>query len=152
MGNKTAGRKRHLIVDTLGLLLVVMVTSASVQDRPGGKQILEMLAARFPSIALVWAGGGYANSIDDGLVSWAKDTLGLVLEIVRRCDCAKGFHVLPRRWVAERTFGWLVRHRRLGRDFERLTSNSENMIKIAMIRLMATRLAGQQVRCSNRIT
>ena len=152
MGKKTAGRKRHLIVDTLGLLLVVMVTSASVQDRPGGKQILQRLAACFPSIALVWADGGYANSIDNGLVGWAKDTLGLILQIVRRCDDVTGFRVLPRRWVAERTFGWLVRNRRLGRDFERLTNNSEIMIKIAMIRLMATRLAGQQVRWSNRIT
>lgn len=152
MGKKTAGRKRHLIVDTIGLLLVVMVTSASVQDRPGGKRILEKLAARFPSIALVWADGGYANSIDNGLVGWAKDKLGLALQIVRRCDDVKGFRVLPRRWVAERTFGWLVRNRRLGRDFERLTDNSETMIKIAMIRLMATRLAGEHVRWSNRTT
>jgi transposase len=152
MGKKTTGRKRHVVVDTLGLILVVMVTSASVQDRPGGRAILQRLAAAFPSIALVWADGGYANKIDNTLVSWAKAVLGLVLEIVRRSDDVKGFQVLPRRWVVERTFGWLVRNRRLARDYERLTDNSETMIKIAMIRLMATRLAGETIRWSNRAT
>lgn len=149
MGKKTTGRKRHLIVDTLGLLLVVVVTAACVQDRPGGRKILPMLAARFPSIALVWADGGYANTIDNTMIGWAKDKLGLLLQIVKRSDDVKGFRVLPRRWVVERTFGWLVRNRRLARDYERLTAHSEAMIKIAMIRLMATRLAGQNVRWSN---
>jgi transposase len=144
MGKKITGRKRHLITDTLGLVLVVAVTAASVQDRPGGKAVLARLAARFPSMALVWADGGYANSIDDGLVGWANDKLGLLLQIVRRADDVKGFRVLPRRWVVERTFGWLVRNRRLARDYERLTDCSEAMIKIAMIRLMAARLAGHQ--------
>lgn len=151
MGKKTTGRKRHLVVDTLGLVLTVMVTSASVQDRPGGRSILQHLAARFPSIALVWADGGYANKIDTSLVSWAKHKLGVLLEIVKRSDDAKGFQVLPRRWVVERTFGWLTRNRRLARDYERLTANSEAMIKIAMIRLMAIRLAGQTVHWSNAI-
>jgi transposase len=149
MGKKTTGRKRHLVVDTLGLLLVVMVTSATVQDRPGGRAILARLAARFPTVALVWADGGYANKIDSGLLAWAKEQLGLLVEIVKRSDDVKGFQVLPRRWVVERTFGWLVRNRRLARDYERLTDTSEAMIKIAMIRLMATRLAGQSVTWSN---
>jgi transposase len=149
MGKKTTGRKRHLVVDTLGLLLVVIVTAACVQDRPGGRTILQMLMARFPSIALVWADGGYANSIDNSMIGWAKEKLGLLLQIVKRSDNVKGFQVLPRRWVVERTFGWLVRNRRLARDYERLTANSEAMIKIAMIRLMATRLAGQAIRWSN---
>jgi len=148
-GKKTTGRKRHLIVDTLGLLLVVMVTAASVQDRPGGRTILQRLAARFPTIGLVWADGGYANSIDNTLIGWAKATLGLLLQIVKRSDDVKGFQVLPRRWVVERTFGWLIRNRRLARDYERLTTNSEAMIKIAMIRLMTLRLAGQTTRWSN---
>ncbi|WP_256413584.1 IS5 family transposase [Saccharopolyspora sp. ASAGF58] len=96
MGKKTTGRKRHLVVDTLGLLLVIMVTSASVQDRAerGGREILRRLAARFPSIALVWADGGYANSVVNGLLAWAKEKLGLVLEIVKRSDDVKGFQVL----------------------------------------------------------
>lgn len=149
MGKKTTGRKRHLVVDTLGLMLVVMVTSAAVQDRQGGRAILELLAARFPSVALVWADGGYANTIDSGILAWAQEKLGLLLEIVKRRDDVKGFQVLPRRWVVERTFGWLVRNRRLARDYERLTDTSEAMIKVAMIRLMAIRLAGQSVTWAN---
>lgn len=149
-GKRTRGRKRHIVTDTLGLLLAVMVTSASVQDRHGGKAILERLAARFPGAALIWADAGYANKIDSGLVTWARTAVGIVLEIVKRSDDVTGFQVLPRRWVVERTFGWLIRNRRLSRDYERLTGNSEAMIKIAMIRLMATRLAGEQVRWSNR--
>jgi transposase len=144
MGKKITGRKRHLVVDTLGLVLVAAVTAASVQDRPGGKAVLARLAAAFPSVALVWADGGYANSIDAGLVHWAGQELGLLLEIVRRSDDVKGFKVLPRRWVVERTFGWLVRNRRLARDYERLAACSEAMIKVAMIRLMAARLAGHK--------
>lgn len=148
-GKRTTGRKRHIIVDTLGLLLVVMVTSASVQDRAGGRAILERLAVRFPSVALVWADGGYANKVDSAIIGWAKEKLHLLIEIVKRSGDAKGFQVLHRRWVVERTFGWLVRNRRLARDYERLTSTSETMVKIAMIRLMATRLAGQNAIWSN---
>ncbi len=148
-GKRTTGRKRHLIVDTLGLLLTVMVTSASVQDRAGGRAVLARMAASFPTVALVWADGGYANSIDSTLLSWATNTLGLLVEIVKRTDDVKGFKVLPRRWVVERSFGWLIRNRRLARDYERITTNSEAMIKIAMIRLMAVRLAGQAVIWSN---
>ena len=144
-GKKTTGRKRHLVVDALGLVLVATVTAASVQDRPGGRVVLARLASRFPSVALVWADGGYANSIDSSLLAWALDKLHLVVEIVRRSDDVKGFKVLPRRWVVERTFGWLVRNRRLARDYERLTASSEAMIKIAMIRLMAARLAGHKL-------
>jgi transposase len=144
MGKKITGRKRHLITGTLGLVLVAAVTAASVQDRPGGRAVLAQLAAAFPSVGLVWADGGYANSIDAGLVGWARQDLGLTLEIVRRSDDVKGFTVLPRRWVVERTFGWLVRNRRLAREYERLTACSEAMIKIAMIRLMAARLAGHK--------
>lgn len=145
MGKKITGRKRHLVTDTLGLVLVTAVTAASVQDRPGGKAVLGQLADRFPSVALAWADGGYANEIDDGLVHWAAHDLGLVLQIVRRNSGIKGFQVLPRRWVIERTFGWLVRNRRLARDYERLTTCSETMIKIAMIWLMAARLAGHTI-------
>lgn len=148
-GKRTTGRKRHLVVDVMGLLLVVMVTSASVQDRAGGRAILARLAERFPTVALVWADGGYANKVDDGLLGWARATLGLLVAIVKRSDTAKGFQVLARRWVVERTFGWLIRNRRLARDYERLTSTSETMIKVAMIRLMATRLAGQNVTWAN---
>jgi transposase len=148
-GKRTTGRKRHVIVDTMGLLLVVAVTSASVQDRAGGRTVLARLAKGFRTISLVWADGGYANSVDSTLLSWARDALNIVVEIVKRTDDVKGFKVLPRRWVVERTFGWLVRNRRLARDYERLTATSEAMIKAAMIRLMLVRLAGQSPRWSH---
>ncbi|MGX1895606.1 transposase [Streptomyces anulatus] len=148
-GKRTTGRKRHVIVDTMGLLLVVAVTSASVQDRVGGRAVLAQLAAGFRTISLVWADGGCANSADSTLLSWAREALGIVVEIVKRTDDVKGFKVLPRRWVVERTFGWLVRNRRPARDYERLTATSEAMIKVAMIRLMLVRLAGQPTHWSH---
>ncbi|MFF4667871.1 IS5 family transposase [Streptomyces sp. NPDC001282] len=135
-GKRTTGRKRHVIVDTMGLLLVVAVTSASVQDRAGGRIVLARLAKGFRTVSLVWADGGYASSVDSKLLSWARDALNIVVEVVKRTDDVKGFKVLPRRWVVERSFGWLVRNRRLARDYERLTATSEAMIKVAVIRLM----------------
>jgi transposase len=151
MGKRTRGRKRRLVVDTMVLVLVlvlmVMVTSASVQDRAGGKATLERLAAGFTTIGLVWADGGYANK---ALLAWTEQTLGIVLEIIKRADDVHGFQVLPRRWVVERTFGWLIRNRRLARDYERRPDNSETMIHIAMIHLMAKRLTGERTIWSNR--
>jgi transposase len=153
-GKRTTGRKRHVIVDTMGLLLVVAVTSASVRDRAGGRFVPRRLAEGFRAVGLVWADGGYANSIDSTLISWARNALGIVLEIVKRGDDVKGFQLLPRRWVAERTFGWLVRNRCLARDYELLTATSEAMIKVAMICPMLTRLtrqapAGAIAQCDN---
>ena len=121
-----------------------------MQDRAGGRTVLARLAAGFRTVSLVWADGGYANSVDSSLLSWARDALGIVVEIVKRTDDVKGFRVLPRRWMAERTFGWLIRNRRLARDYERLTATSEAMIKVAMIRLMLVRLARQSPRWSHR--
>lgn len=148
-GKKTTGRKRHIVVDTMGLLLVVMVTSASTQDPAGGRLILSRLAAAFATIKCVWADGGYANSVNNTLLSWAKTHLNIVVEIVKRTDDKKGFKVLPRRWVVERTFAWLVTNRRLARDYERLTATAESMILVSMIRLMTIRLAKQQSSWNN---
>jgi transposase len=136
-GKKINGVKRHVAVDTLGLLLVVMVTAASVQDRDGAFRLLSILRERFSTIRLVWADGGYAGR----LVTWASKTLRLPVAIVKRSDDMKGFHVLPRRWVVERTLGWLTRNRRLVRDYERRTDTQETMTTIAMIALMSRRLA-----------
>ena len=124
-------------------MLVVQVTSASVQDRHGGRRLLEAVRSRFPSLGLVWADAGYANRVDATLLRWARERLGSVVEVVRRGDDVKGFQVLPRRWVIERTFAWLTRNRRLARDYERKPEYAEAMIKVAMIRLMAARLAGE---------
>lgn len=145
-GKKTRGRKRHLLVDTLGLLLICVVHSASVQDRAGAQLVLGSLSDEHPNIRLVWADGGYANSVDASLIDWAEQELEVQLQIVKRSDDLKGFQVLPRRWVVERTLGWLTRCRRLCRDYERTIAHAEDFIKIAMIRLMAARLAGQQTR------
>lgn len=135
MGKKVTGRKRHLVVDTTGLLLAVVVHSASVQDRDGAKLVLARLAGRFPRLRLIWADAAY-----EATVGWAKSFGGWVLELVRKAADQVGFVVLPRRWVVERTFGWLVRSRRLARDYERLTASSEAMIEVAMIHLMLKRL------------
>jgi transposase len=134
-GKRVTGRKRHIVVDTMGLLLAVVVHSASVQDRDGARLVLARLAGRFPRLKLIWADAAYGAT-----VGWAKTFGGWVLELVKKAADQVGFVVLPRRWVVERTFGWLVRSRRLARDYERLTASSEAMIRIAMIHLMLKRL------------
>ncbi|MGH7753334.1 MAG: IS5 family transposase, partial [Gemmatimonadales bacterium] len=136
-GKRVNGRKRHIVVDTLGLLLAVIVTGAGVQDRDGARPLLEKLCASFHRIRLVWADGGYAGK----LVDWAGQTLRLSLSIVKRADGTKGFHVLPRRWVVERTLAWIARHRRCVRDYERLPAHHEAMVRWTMIRLTSRRLA-----------
>jgi transposase len=131
------GRKRHVVVDTLGLLVVVLVTAASIQDRDGGRRVLDRARMAMPSITLVWADGGYAGK----LVAWVARYCRIALEIVRKPPGQRTFEVLPRRWVVERTLSWLYRWRRLDRDYERLPAHSEAMVKWAMIGLMARRLA-----------
>ncbi|MFB9931149.1 IS5 family transposase [Amycolatopsis halotolerans] len=135
-GKKTRGRKRHIATDTLGLLLAVVVTAASTQDRDGAHQLLTALRARFGAVACAWADGGYTGR----LVAWAKQVLALTVEIVKRTDKTAGFVLLPRRWVVERTFGWIVKHRRCVRDYETLPEHHEAMIYIAMIMTMSRRL------------
>jgi len=136
-GKKINGTKRHLAVDVAGLLLTVLVTAASVQDRDAARPLLWNLRRAFPQIRLAWADGGYAGR----LVSWAKTALHLTLEIVRRPDDLHTFQVLPRRWVVERTLSWITRHRRTVRDYERLPSHHETYIYWAMITVMNRRLA-----------
>jgi transposase len=136
-GKKVNGRKRHIVVDTVGLLLVVLVTAASVQDRDGGARVLERLRFRMPSVAVIWADGGYAGR----LVAYARQVLRITVDIVRKKDGQRTFEVLPRRWVVERTLSWISRCRRLTHDYERLPEHSEAMVKWAMIGLMTRRLA-----------
>jgi putative transposase len=140
MGKQIKGRKRHLLVDTLGLVLAVVVHAANIQDRDGAKLVLERLRHKFSRLRGIWADGGYAGQLVvwvRGLRVWRK----LRLEIVSRPEGSKGFVLLPKRWVVERTFGWLTRFRRLSKDYEYLTDTSEVMIHIAMINLMVRRLA-----------
>jgi len=136
-GKNVKGRKRHVVVDTMGLLLAVVVTAASVQDRDGAKQVLKKVKARFSRLQLLWADGAYSGP----LVEWVKDRCGWILQIVTRPKGTKGFVLLARRWVVERTFGWLNSSRRLSKDYEFLTTQSETFIQLAMIRLMVRRLA-----------
>jgi putative transposase len=133
---KVNGRKRHIAVDTGGLLLAVVVTPASVQDRDGARPLLWRLRAGHRGVRLAWADAGYTRKITD----WAAATVHIVIEIVRKRD-PHAFEVLPRRWVVERTFAWISKHRRCVRDYERLPEHHEAMIKWAMIALMARRLA-----------
>ena len=133
---KIKGIKRHIAVDTLGLLLLVIVTSASVQDRDGAKPLIESVYLKFPILELIWADGGYAGK----LIAWAKRYCHFTLEIIKRSDDTKGFKILPKRWIVERTFGWLNRYRRLSKDYELHTDTSEVMVYLAMTHLMLKRL------------
>ncbi len=120
----------------MGLLLAVVVHAANIQDRDGAKLVLAKLVGRFPRLKLIWADGGYAGQ----LVEWARTFGGWFLEIVKRPPDSHSFEVLPRRWVVERTFGWLGRCRRLSKDYEALPQTSEAWVQIAMIHLMLRRL------------
>lgn len=139
-GKKVSGRKRHVAVDTLGLILGVCVTSAAVQDRDGAVALLSGLYLLFGRLQIIWADGGYAGA----LVEWVKGLRPfgrLHLEIVRRSDDAKGFKLVRKRWIVERTFSWLYKCRRLVRDYERRVDHSESHIYVSMCRLMLKRLA-----------
>jgi len=139
-GKKVSGRKRHVAVDCLGLILAIMITPAAVQDRQAAKSLIEVLVSLYGRLQIIWADGGYLGA----LVQWVKQLRPfgkLRLEIVRRCDQTKGFKVLAKRWIVERTFGWLYKSRRLRRDYEVRLDHSEAMVRICMIRLMLKRLA-----------
>ncbi len=148
---KVNGRKRHILVDTLGLILNVVVHSADIQDREGGKLVLDGMKQIYPKLEKVWADQGYTG----GFLKWAKDSSGVLVEVVypwwrqtkrylpdlvEEVDPRKTFHVLPRRWVVERTFAWLGKCRRLSKDDEALPETTEMLIHLAMIRLMLRRL------------
>ena len=129
-------RKRHIAVDTIGLLLTVLVTAAGVQDRDGAKPLLWNLRQAFRTVKQAWADSGYAGK----LVTWAKTRLRLKVQIVRRTELHK-FIVLPRRWAVERTLAWITRSRRTVRDYERRREHHETMVYWSMIIIMTRRLA-----------
>jgi transposase len=137
-GKKINGRKRHIVTDTSGLLVGLVVHSAAIQDRDGAAQVLKSIVKRWPWLRHVFADGGYAGPKLKGEL---KRIGRFALEIVKRTDKAKGFQLLPRRWVVERTFAWLGRCRRLARDFERTIASAEAWIHVASIRLLTRRLA-----------
>jgi putative transposase len=138
-GKKIKGRKRHLLVDTLGLVLGVLVTAANVPEREGAQSLLGRVLVWFTWLRRMWVDGGYSGP---DFAAWVKTIRPkLEVEVVKRSDDVSGFKVLPRRWVVERTFGWLMRHRRLVRDYEYCESSAESWVYIAMIRIQLRRLA-----------
>ena len=140
---KVTGRKRHVLVDVMGLLLSVVAHAANIQERAGAKKLLQRVKEKgLKRLKSIWADGGYSGR---PLHDWAIDLAGWLFEIVKRSDDIKGFAVLPKRWIVERTFAWLGRYRRLSKDYEQLPETSESMIYAAMIRLMLKRLARHPV-------
>lgn len=140
-GKKIKGRKRHLRVDTLGLVMMVVVTAANISDQHGARLIFARLSAlpeRIVRLVLIWVDGTY-QGVD--FMRWTMDTYRWILKTIKRSDTAKGFVLLPKRWVVERTWGWLNWSRRLSKDYEVLPETSETFIDVAMIRLMLRRLA-----------
>ena len=130
------GRKRQFLVDTLGLLIMVVVTAASVSDTVGGQTLFERLTDPFRRLKKVWVDQGYKPS----LVTWVEKTCHFILEIVTKDPQQKGFVVQSQRWKIERTIAWLNRARRLSKDYEYHTGHSESMIYLASIRLMLRKL------------
>jgi putative transposase len=147
-GKKISGRKRHLLVDTEGLVIGVTVHEANIADRDGAKLLVEKVGDQLPRMEKIWADRGYNGKIGE----WIKERLGWTLEIVKpprrwvRVPADEeppswvGFTVLPRRWVIERTIAWILRNRRMSRDYEFLAQTTEALVYVAMIRLMLRRL------------
>jgi transposase len=138
-GKKIKGRKRHLLVDTLGLVLAVAVTAANVPEREGARGLLSAVLGWFTWLRRMWVDGGYSGP---DFAAWVRTIRPkLEVDVVKRSDDVSGFKVLPKRWIVERTFGWLMRHRRLVRDYEHCESSAEAWVYIAMIRIQLRRLA-----------
>lgn len=135
-GKHIKGRKRHIVTDTMGLLLTVVVHAANVHDSKGALNVIVTLKGRFNRLVKIVADGGYRGE----LIDKTKAAFGFVLDIVLRPNESPKFKVIPKRWVVERTFSWFESYRRLSKDFEYLTDTSETMIQIAMIKLMLNRI------------
>ena len=141
-GKQINGRKRHILVDTMGLLLAVVVTAASVSDPAGARRLFTRLGGACKKLRRIWVDGTYRGS----LVDWVSDHCGVILQAVLRTDGTKGFRVLPRRWVVERTFAWLTQCRRLSKDYEGKTTSSEAMIYAVSYTHLYRPYAGRKAR------
>lgn len=137
-GKKIKGRKRHILTDTLGLMIEAVVHTADIQDRDGGPMLLKHIHNRFPWLTHIFADGGYAG---DQFASKAAETGKWSIEIIKRSDTAKGFVLLPRRWVVERTFAWLGRNRRLAKDFESSIESASAWLFLASVQLLTRKAA-----------
>lgn len=134
------GRKRHILVDTLGLPLSVYVTPADMHDTQGARRLLAGLKFFVPRLKKIWADAAYRGK---ELADWCKAQRDWDLEVVERTPGMRGFTVLPKRWIVERTFGWLSRNRRLSKDYERKVQTSETLIEVALMRLLLARQGGR---------
>jgi putative transposase len=137
-GKQVKGRKRHILVDTLGLLLSVDVTPANTSDQEGARRLLTGLQPLMPRLELIWADSGYRGG---SLATWCAAEGAWRVEIITRMPHVQGFVVRPWCWIVERTLGWIGRQRRLSKDYERKVQTSETLLQLAMIRLMVRRLA-----------
>jgi putative transposase len=133
-GKKTKGRKRHIVVDTLGLIIAVVVHSGDIQDRDGAKIVMDKIKENLIKLVKIFADGGYAGK----LIEYAAETYKWIVEIVKRNET--GFKILPKRWIVERTFSWINNARRNSKDYELLTETSEAMVRLAMVRIMLNRI------------
>lgn len=131
------GRKRHIVVDTLGLLLVVVVHAASMSDTEGALDVGAKLRGRFPRLCHIWADQGYKRT----MIHWFQHALQCVVEIVTRAPQQHTFEVLPKRWIVERTFGWFNRQRQLSKDYDVYAETTEQWLYLASIQVMLRRLA-----------
>src|SRR5947209_4157626 len=145
-GKLIMGRKRFVLVDTLGLLLMVVVTSAHLSEQAGAQLLLRLIVGKFPRLATIWVDQGYRG---EGLCQWVWQTLRVLLEVVAPAAGQRGFAVLPKRWIVERSLAWLSRNRRLSKDYEYVEMYSEAHIYIASIRLMTNRLARKKEQSSS---
>ena len=141
-GKLIKGRKRHIVVDTMGYLLIVVVHAANLYDGHAAREVLTALFSGINTIKKIWADGTYRG---EEFIQWVSDQFGCVLEVVKKKSTGKGFGVLPRRWVVERTFAWLGRFRRLSREYERKPTSSAGQVYLASSRFMLRRLAKERV-------
>ena len=140
-GKLIKGRKRHIIVDTMGYVLIVLVHAANIYDGHAARKVLTALFSKMDTVKKIWADGTYKG---EEFIQWVKEQFDCVLEVVKKKNTGKGFEVLPRRWVVERTFAWLGRSRRLSKEYERKPTSSAGQVYLASSRLMLRRLAKEQ--------
>ena len=140
-GKLIKGRKRHIIVDTMGYVLIVLVHAANIYDGHAARKVLTALFSKMDTVKKIWADGTYKG---EEFIQWVKEQFDCVLEVVKKQNTGKGFEVLPRRWVVERTFAWLGRSRRLSKEYERKPTSSVGQVYLASSRLMLRRLAKEQ--------
>lgn len=140
-GKLIKGRKRHIIVDTMGYVLIVLVHAANIYDGHAARKVLTALFSKMDTVKKIWADGTYKG---EEFIQWVKEQFDCVLEVVKKKNTGKGFEVLPRRWVVERTFAWLGRSRRLSKEYERKPTSSAGQVYLASSRLMLRRLVKER--------